>query len=141
MVEKVKNALQENWILLLLVALTGGGSAFGVNMTNNNGGLSHAQAQEIVAFVREQRVWRAGLDTTRFTSSDGADLERKMDERMLAQEQRTAQNLLEINRTLGTISAEVASIPKEVPPKWFLERVTKLEDKVEKVEEYLFKTR
>jgi len=38
---------------------------------------------------------------------------------------------LELWKEIGSIKSEIATLPREVPPKWFVDRVEKLERKID----------
>ena len=53
----------------------------------------------------------------------------------------TAADGLDIWKEIGKIKEILAQMPKEVPPKWFLDRFNVLEQKVDKIQEDLIKNR
>jgi hypothetical protein len=63
------------------------------------------EAQEHSKGIHELRVWQARTEANRFTNEDG----------------------LKVWREIAAIREQIAGLPREVPPKWFVERVDRIE--------------
>jgi uncharacterized protein (DUF2384 family) len=57
--------------------------------------------------IKQLNIWRAETTANRFTSEDG----------------------LRVWREIASIREAMAALPKEVPPKWFVERVDRIEQR------------
>jgi hypothetical protein len=65
------------------------------------------ESQEHADGIRQLNVWKAEVSANRFTSEDG----------------------LRVWREIASIRESIAALPKEVPPKWFVERVDRIEQR------------
>jgi Na+/H+ antiporter NhaB len=63
------------------------------------------EAQSHAKGIEELRIWQARTESNRFTSEDG----------------------LKVWREIAAIREQIAGLPREVPPKWFVERVDRIE--------------
>ena len=70
---------------------------------------------EIVANINQLREWRSEVQGNRFTAQDGKEV------------------WMEISR----VREAIAMIPSTLPPKWFVDRVDKIDARLEKIENRL----
>lgn len=91
------------WVAGIVAAVIVGVGGLAINRSID-------KLDKLDARLSAMELWKAEVSGTRFTSHDGQQVWQK----------------------IADLQREMATLPKEVPPKWFVDRVALLESKVDK---------